>query len=120
MRLVLAYKILALQRKLFPLISLKTCVFSFSILPPQMGCLCRHLDQLWEENQGCEILFTWIQFLKEEALDSLGIQSPLEIISKAGIERKRTDPAGKVVVLLKGVGFSLNAEFLAVMPLLIA
>lgn len=75
-----------------------------------MGCLCRRLDQLWEENQGCEILFTWIQFLKEEALDSLGIQSPLEVISKAGIERKRTDPAGKVVVLLKGVGFLLNAE----------
>lgn len=117
-RLVLVYKVLALQRKLFPLISLKA--FSFSILPPQMGSLCRRLDQLWEENQGCEILFTWIQFLKEEALDFLGIQSPLEVISKAGTERKRTDPAGKVVVLLKGVGFSLNAEFLAVMPLLIA
>ncbi|CAI5643053.1 unnamed protein product [Oreochromis niloticus] len=46
----------------------------------QMSSLCRRLDELWEENQGCVILFTWIQFLKEEALGFLGIQSPLEII----------------------------------------
>ncbi|KAG7234242.1 hypothetical protein INR49_005467 [Caranx melampygus] len=51
------------------------------------------------ENQGCVILFTWIQFLKEEALDFLGIQSPLEVIrggSKAGGERRKTDPADTV------------------------
>ncbi|XP_029375078.1 E3 ubiquitin-protein ligase RNF14 isoform X2 [Echeneis naucrates] len=45
----------------------------------QMSSLCRRLDELWEENQGCVILFTWIQFLKEEGLDFLGIQSPLEV-----------------------------------------
>lgn len=58
-------------------------------MSPQMSSLCRRLDELWEENQGCVILFTWIQFLKEEALGFLGIQSPLEIIrggSKAGNE----------------------------------
>lgn len=87
-----------------------------------MGSLCRRLDQLWEENHGCEILFTWIQFLKEEALNFLGLQSPLEVISKAGSERKRTDPAGKVVVLLKACWFfaRVNASALAMMPLLIA
>ncbi|CAM9330437.1 unnamed protein product, partial [Lampetra planeri] len=46
----------------------------------QMSSLCRRLDKLWEENQGCVILFTWMQFLKEEALNFLGIQSPLEVI----------------------------------------
>ncbi|XP_023285161.1 E3 ubiquitin-protein ligase RNF14 isoform X2 [Seriola lalandi dorsalis] len=62
----------------------------------QMSSLCRRLDELWEENQGCVILFMWIQFLKEEALDFLCIQSPLEVIrggSKAGCERRKTDPA---------------------------
>uniref|UniRef100_A0A8C6SEJ9 E3 ubiquitin-protein ligase RNF14 n=1 Tax=Neogobius melanostomus TaxID=47308 RepID=A0A8C6SEJ9_9GOBI len=44
----------------------------------QMSSLCRHLDELWDENQGCVILFTWIQFLKEEVVDFLGIKSPLE------------------------------------------
>ncbi|TWW75150.1 E3 ubiquitin-protein ligase RNF14 [Takifugu rubripes] len=62
----------------------------------QMSRLCRRLDELWEENQGCEILFTWIQFLKEETLDFLGIVSPLEISrrgSKAGGEHRNPDPA---------------------------
>ncbi|XP_040037688.2 E3 ubiquitin-protein ligase RNF14 isoform X1 [Gasterosteus aculeatus] len=61
----------------------------------QMSSLCRRLDELYEENQGCVILFTWIQFLKEQALDFLGIQSPLEVIkggSKAGGERRKADP----------------------------
>lgn len=59
-----------------------------------MSSLCRRLDELWEENQGCVILFTWVQFLKEEALDFLGIQSPLEVIrggSKMASERRKTD-----------------------------
>uniref|UniRef100_A0A3Q3WKI4 E3 ubiquitin-protein ligase RNF14 n=1 Tax=Mola mola TaxID=94237 RepID=A0A3Q3WKI4_MOLML len=62
----------------------------------QVSRLCRRLDQLWEDNQGCEILFPWIQFLKEEALDFLGIQSPLEVVrggSKAGSEGRKSDPA---------------------------
>lgn len=60
----------------------------------QMSALCRRLDQLWEENQGVEILFTWIQFLKEMALDFLGIQSPLLVVrggSKVLTEHRETD-----------------------------
>lgn len=75
---------------------INTGSFSFFILPPQMSSLCRRLDELWEENQGCVILFTWIQFLKEEALDFLAIQSPLEVIrggSKAGGAHRKPDPA---------------------------
>ncbi|XP_073680786.1 E3 ubiquitin-protein ligase RNF14 [Garra rufa] len=47
----------------------------------QITALCKRLDELWEENQGNVVLFTWMQFLKEESLESLGIQSPLEIQS---------------------------------------
>lgn len=69
----------------------------FFHLPPQMSALCRHLDQLWEENQGMEILFTWIQFLKEITVDFLGIQSPLLIAgggSKVLSEPTETDSTG--------------------------
>ncbi|XP_043077335.1 E3 ubiquitin-protein ligase RNF14 isoform X2 [Puntigrus tetrazona] len=47
----------------------------------QITALCRRLDELWEENQGNVVLFTWMQFLKEETLEFLGIQSPLKIQS---------------------------------------
>ncbi|XP_026876565.1 E3 ubiquitin-protein ligase RNF14 [Electrophorus electricus] len=50
----------------------------------QLTALCKRLDELWEENQGSVVLFTWIQFLKEEALDFLGLHSPLEILSRGG------------------------------------
>ncbi|KAM9788704.1 LOW QUALITY PROTEIN: E3 ubiquitin-protein ligase RNF14 [Neosynchiropus ocellatus] len=56
----------------------------------QMSSLCRRLDQLWEENQGSVVLFTWVQFLKEDTLDFLGIQSPLEVIRTG----KRSDFEG--------------------------
>lgn len=65
----------------------------------QMSSLCKRLDELWEENQGCVVLFTWVQFLKEEALDFLGIQSPLEVVrggSKASAERKKSEPVTAV------------------------
>ncbi|XP_053145935.1 E3 ubiquitin-protein ligase RNF14 [Hemicordylus capensis] len=42
----------------------------------QLSALCKHLDNLWEENQGCVVLFAWIRFLKEETLAYLNITSP--------------------------------------------
>lgn len=45
----------------------------------QLTLLCRRLDELWEENQGSVVLFTWVQFLKEEALPFLGVKSPLRL-----------------------------------------
>lgn len=74
----------------------------------QMSALCRRLDELWEENQGCVILFTWIQFLKEEVVDFLGIKSPLEITrggNKAGCERRKTD-----AVATAPAGCEINSE----------
>ncbi|XP_072301799.1 E3 ubiquitin-protein ligase RNF14 [Eucyclogobius newberryi] len=60
----------------------------------QMSALCRRLDDLWEENQGCVILFTWIQFLKEEALDFLCITSPLEV-HRAKSSGKKCEPVSE-------------------------
>lgn len=60
----------------------------------QMSSLCRRLDELSEENQGCVILFTWIQFLKEEVVDFLGIESPLEVPrAKSSDQRKKSESA---------------------------
>ncbi|XP_056587308.1 E3 ubiquitin-protein ligase RNF14-like isoform X2 [Triplophysa dalaica] len=50
----------------------------------KITALCKRLDELWEENLGNVVLFTWIQFLKEETLEYLGIHSPLEIQRFAG------------------------------------
>ncbi|NXP09619.1 RNF14 ligase, partial [Thinocorus orbignyianus] len=45
----------------------------------QLSALCRHLDNVWEENRGCVVLFAWMQFLKEETLSYLNISSPYEL-----------------------------------------
>ncbi|TRY69633.1 hypothetical protein DNTS_032749 [Danionella cerebrum] len=55
----------------------------------QITALCRRLDELWEENYGNVILFTWIQFLKEETLDHLRIMSPLEIQSNGSQDQSQ-------------------------------
>ncbi|XP_018409955.1 PREDICTED: E3 ubiquitin-protein ligase RNF14-like [Nanorana parkeri] len=47
--------------------------------PAQLTSLCRRLDDLWEENRGYVVLFAWMQFLKEETLEYLNIESPYEI-----------------------------------------
>ncbi|XP_069827794.1 E3 ubiquitin-protein ligase RNF14-like [Dendropsophus ebraccatus] len=53
----------------------------------QLTLLCQHLDDLWEENKGSVVLFSWIQFLKEETLDYLNIKSPYEIeVSSNGVQ----------------------------------
>ncbi|XP_062393010.1 E3 ubiquitin-protein ligase RNF14 [Sardina pilchardus] len=54
----------------------------------QLSALCKRLDELWEENEGCVVLFTWIQFLKEEALGFLEIQSPLLVVTHGKTQHK--------------------------------
>ncbi|XP_073507350.1 E3 ubiquitin-protein ligase RNF14-like [Phyllobates terribilis] len=61
--------------------------------PAQLTLLCQHLDDLWEENRGCVVLFPWIQFLKEETLDYLNIKSPYEIeVSSNGLQNWMQPP----------------------------
>ncbi|ESP01946.1 hypothetical protein LOTGIDRAFT_157076 [Lottia gigantea] len=45
----------------------------------QLSKVCKRLDELWEENTGTVILFTWINFLHEELYDFLQLSSPLDI-----------------------------------------
>ncbi|XP_075394594.1 E3 ubiquitin-protein ligase RNF14-like [Tenrec ecaudatus] len=61
--------------------------------PIQLTALCKCLGNVWEEHRGSAILFTWIQFLKEEALSCLNIASPFEL--KCGFQGSmdRADPA---------------------------
>ncbi|XP_068129032.1 E3 ubiquitin-protein ligase RNF14-like [Hyperolius riggenbachi] len=47
--------------------------------PKQLSLLCQRLDDLWEENKGCVVIFAWMQFLKEETAEYLDIKSPYEI-----------------------------------------
>ncbi|NXY50454.1 RNF14 ligase, partial [Ceuthmochares aereus] len=59
--------------------------------PPQLSALCKHLDNVWEENRGCVVLFAWMQFLKEETLSYLNISSPYELkICRQGSGQSRT------------------------------
>ncbi|XP_046388895.1 E3 ubiquitin-protein ligase RNF14-like [Ischnura elegans] len=41
--------------------------------------VCRKLDEIWNENQGMEVLYNWTQFLKEEILTYLDIDKELDI-----------------------------------------
>ncbi|CAH2277051.1 E3 ubiquitin- ligase RNF14 isoform X1 [Pelobates cultripes] len=66
------------------------------LTPKQLVRLCQHLDELWKENAGCVVLFAWTQFLKEETLEYLSIQSPYEIevcpnVSQNGLPPGETD-----------------------------
>uniref|UniRef100_A0A8C4NDB1 RBR-type E3 ubiquitin transferase n=1 Tax=Eptatretus burgeri TaxID=7764 RepID=A0A8C4NDB1_EPTBU len=45
----------------------------------QLSKVCWHLDELWEQNYGSEIIFIWTQFLWEELLNFLEIESPLAL-----------------------------------------
>ena len=45
----------------------------------QLSSLCRKLDEIWEENRGDVVLFSWISFLKDESIEYLDISSPLNI-----------------------------------------
>ncbi|XP_033211656.1 E3 ubiquitin-protein ligase RNF14-like isoform X2 [Belonocnema kinseyi] len=53
---------------------------SISWLPPwESSKACQKLDEIWEENQGSEILLLWIDFLKKDLLEFLGMNEKLEI-----------------------------------------
>ncbi|XP_030649701.1 E3 ubiquitin-protein ligase RNF14 [Chanos chanos] len=59
----------------------------------QLAALCKRLDEVWEELRGSVVLFSWIQFLKEETLMFLDIQSPLVVVNAgdAPADRKKSE-----------------------------
>ncbi|XP_055778659.1 E3 ubiquitin-protein ligase RNF14-like isoform X3 [Salvelinus fontinalis] len=46
----------------------------------QLSAVCKHLDEIWEDTVGNVVLFYWVQFLRDDLLDFLNIQPPLEIL----------------------------------------
>lgn len=88
------------DKKLIDVVHLPPIIFNFqlvsnypSVNPPsytitckwltleQLTKLCNTLDNIWIENRNEVILFHWISFLKDDAYDFLGIQSPLNLSS---------------------------------------
>ncbi|XP_063303467.1 E3 ubiquitin-protein ligase RNF14-like [Pelobates fuscus] len=65
------------------------------LIPKQLVRLCQHLDELWKENAGCVVLFAWTQFLKEETLEYLSIQSPYEIEVCPNVSQNGVHPPGE-------------------------
>ncbi|XP_071087983.1 E3 ubiquitin-protein ligase RNF14-like [Haliotis cracherodii] len=53
----------------------------------QLSRLCHKLDELWEENSGCVILFMWTNFLQSEAYDFLDLSSPLDLSNVVCLRR---------------------------------
>ncbi|CAN9500693.1 unnamed protein product [Ophioblennius macclurei] len=51
----------------------------------QLAALSAQLIELYQANGGAVILFSWVEFLREEALKFLGIHSELELPSDLGI-----------------------------------
>lgn len=58
-----------------PNLKLRTCWLSQEALSK----LCRKLDNLWDENKGDQILYTWADFLKQETVSFLNIEESLKI-----------------------------------------
>ncbi|XP_028668597.1 E3 ubiquitin-protein ligase RNF14 [Erpetoichthys calabaricus] len=58
----------------------------------QLTAVCKHLDELWNENNGSVVLFTWMQFLKEDLLKFLNCELPFEIINGTkGVKKETLD-----------------------------
>ncbi|XP_011314639.1 E3 ubiquitin-protein ligase RNF14 [Fopius arisanus] len=60
--------------------------------------LCKKLDKLWKENEGQEILFTWIAFLQDETLKYLDIENNLNIDSTYTLYKTASEKAQKTGV----------------------
>lgn len=54
---------------------------STRFLLPQLHTLCAQLSDLYQATGGAVVLYTWTQFIKENALTFLGIDSLLELLT---------------------------------------
>ncbi|XP_058791987.1 E3 ubiquitin-protein ligase RNF14-like [Phymastichus coffea] len=59
--------------------------------PWQASLVCQKLDQLWDENKQNEILFIWLEFLKNELLFYLQIKDILDVSYLMNIFLNPTD-----------------------------
>lgn len=57
------------------------------------------MDNLWEENFGSEVMFTWAQYLKEETFGLLNLTDSLMVSS---VNHNRTRKLSEKIALTKG------------------
>ncbi|KYM88211.1 E3 ubiquitin-protein ligase RNF14 [Atta colombica] len=55
------------------------CLSIIWLSPWEISLLCQKLDEIWEENQGNEIIFLWINFLQNDLFSFLNISESLDI-----------------------------------------
>ncbi|KAM0727733.1 E3 ubiquitin-protein ligase RNF14 [Formica fusca] len=55
------------------------CLSVIWLTPWEISFVCQKLDEIWEENQGSEILFLWLDFLQNDLFNFLGIQDSLDV-----------------------------------------
>ncbi|KAL0267325.1 UNVERIFIED_CONTAM: hypothetical protein PYX00_009624 [Menopon gallinae] len=46
---------------------------------PTISRLCTQLEKIWHENENVQIIYMWIDFLKNDLLDFLGIENELDL-----------------------------------------
>lgn len=57
----------------------KFCLSIIWLTPWEISFVCQKLDEIWEENQGNEIIFLWLSFLQNDIFNFLNIQKSLDI-----------------------------------------
>ncbi|XP_070165552.1 E3 ubiquitin-protein ligase RNF14-like isoform X2 [Polyergus mexicanus] len=53
------------------------CLSVIWLTPWEISFVCQKLDEIWEENQGSEILFLWLDFLQNDLFNFLDIKKLL-------------------------------------------
>lgn len=56
-----------------------------------MSLLCAKLDELWEEDKGSVILYTWTNFLLDDSYSFLGLENPLIICKDTNRKESASD-----------------------------
>lgn len=55
------------------------CLSIIWLTPWEISFVCQKFDEMWEENQGNEILFLWLNFLQNDIFNFLNILKSLDI-----------------------------------------
>lgn len=72
-----------------------TCVW---LDRPRLSLLAQRLDSIWTEQEGQEILYSWSQFLKEDALDFLNSNNEITLNQIEFMETHTIDDLDKRVM----------------------
>ncbi|XP_065557286.1 E3 ubiquitin-protein ligase RNF14-like isoform X2 [Artemia franciscana] len=74
----------------------------------ELSRLCYHLDRLWNENQGFQILFVWANFLSEDTFSVLNLQSPCDLTWIANKQWSRSRRKRSIQAKKSMDGYSLD------------